>query len=117
MGIKSKRKMLPVLLLSLCLLLCGCRTRIHGGSAILLPEAADSQTDETKQGESISEEADLTESGDGGEIGSQTKENPEASRKEYDENAPAEIVPGTDHFLHTEGEGNRMKKLRNKSAR
>ena len=106
MGIKSKRKMLPVLLLSLCLLLCGCRTRIHGGSAILLPEAADSQTDETKQGESISEEADLTESGDGGEIGSQTKENPEASRKEYDENAPAEIVPGTDHFLHTEGEGN-----------
>ena len=25
---------------------------------------------------------------------------------ERDENAPAEIVPGTDHFLHTEGEGN-----------
>ncbi|MBR3019205.1 MAG: hypothetical protein IKH57_19350 [Clostridia bacterium] len=35
----------------------------------------------------------------------QTKENPEESRKEYDENAPAEIVAGTEHLLHSKGEG------------
>ena len=39
------------------------------------------------------------------ESGSKTKENPESPRKEYDEDAPAEIVPGTDRFLHSEGEG------------
>jgi len=39
------------------------------------------------------------------ESGAKTRENPDASRKEYDENASAEIVPGTDRFLHSEGEG------------
>ena len=106
MGMKSNKMMLLALLLSLCLLLCGCRTRTNGSSELLLPDAEESQADETKQGETISEEAERTETGDSGESSSQTKENPEASRKEYDENAPAEIVPGTDHFLHTEGEGN-----------
>ena len=48
----------------------------------------------------------MTENGNSGENSSQTKENPEASRKEYDENAPAEIMPGTDHLLHQAGEGN-----------
>ena len=106
MGMKSNKMMLLALLLSLCLLLCGCRTRTNGSSELLLPDAEESQADEAKQGETISEEAERTETGDSGENPNQTKENPEASRKEYDENAPAEIVPGTDHFLHTEGEGN-----------
>jgi len=102
---KMKRILFMALLLSLCLLLCGCRTRTNGTSEILQPNAAESQADEGKQGESISEEAERTETGDSGENSSRTKENPEASRKEYDENATAEIVPGTNHFLHTEGEG------------
>ena len=93
-----------LLLLSLCLLLCGCRTRIHGGSDALRPDAAESSADEAGQGESFSGEAEPEEAGDGS--GSQTRENPEASRKEYDENAPAEIVPGTDRLLHQAGEGN-----------
>ncbi|MBQ8953046.1 MAG: hypothetical protein IJ048_02930, partial [Clostridia bacterium] len=42
----------------------------------------------------------------GGEAGGSTKENPDAPRKEYDENAPAEIVPGRERLLHGEGEGN-----------
>ena len=103
---KTKRIILPVLLLSLCLLLCGCRTRTSGSSELLLPDAAESLADETRPGESISEAADQTETGDSGESGSQTKENPGASRKEYDENAPAEIVPGTDRLLHQAGDGN-----------
>ena len=40
-----------------------------------------------------------------GEPGGRTRENPEATRKEYDENAPAEIVAGTDRTVQTEGEG------------
>ena len=105
MGLKTKKLPLPVLFLSLTLLLCGCRTRTHGGSETILPDAAESRTDEAQQGEMISVEAAWTETGDSGEPSSQTKGNPEASRKEYDENAPAEIVPGTDRLLHEAGEG------------
>ena len=43
---------------------------------------------------------------DSGEPGGQTRENPASSRKEYDENAPAEIEPATDRLLHKSGEGN-----------
>ena len=105
MGLKTKKLPLLVLFLSLTLLLCGCRTRTHGGSETILPDAAESRTDEAQQGEMISVEAAWTETGDSGEPSSQTKGNPEASRKEYDENAPAEIVPGTDRLLHEAGEG------------
>lgn len=106
MGMKSRRMMLPVLLLSLWLLLCGCRTRLNGSSELILSDATESLADETRPGESISEDADRTEIGDSGESSGRTRENPEASRKEYDENAPAEIVPGTDRLLHQAGEGN-----------
>ena len=116
MGMKSKRRMLPVFLLSLSLLLCGCRVRTNGGSEILLPDTDEGQADETIQGETLSEEADLTDHGDSGENSSQTKENPGASRKEYDENAPSEIVPGTDHLLHQAGEGNGMSAANEEAA-
>ena len=43
---------------------------------------------------------------DSGEPGGQTRENPASSRKEYNENAPAEIEPGTDRQLRKAGEGN-----------
>ena len=102
---KSKKVLILALLLGMVWLLCGCRTRTKGGPEIILPDASESRMDETKQGESFSGEAVWTESGENGENGGQTKENPEASRKEYDENAPAEIVPGTDRLLHENGEG------------
>ena len=102
---KSKKVLFLALLLGTVWLLCGCRTRTKGGPEIILPDASESRMDETKQGESFSGEAVWTESGENGENGGQTKENPEASRKEYDENAPAEIVPGTDRLLHENGEG------------
>ena len=106
MGMKSKRIMLLVLLLNLCLLLCGCRIRTHGSPESILPDTPEGRTDEMRQGEIISGEAERTEDGNSGEAGGRTKENPESSRKEYDENAPAEIVPGTDRLLHQAGEGN-----------
>lgn len=102
MGMKAKKFLLLALVLGLAVTLCGCRTRTSGNQGTILPDAAESQTDEAKQGEHPSEEAEWTEAGDSG----QTRENPQASRKEYDENAPAEIMPGTDHLLHQAGEGN-----------
>ena len=102
MGIRSKRICLLVLAVCLALMLCGCRTRTNGIQGTILPDSADSQTDAARQGEAISEDA---ASRDTGVHGDQTRENPQASRKEYDENAPAEIMPGTDHLLHEQGEG------------
>ncbi len=105
MDMKYKRALLLMLMLCLAWLLCGCRTRVQGGSEILLPDAAESQADEGRQGEAISQQAPSMDNGNSGEPGSQTKENPEAARKEYDETAPAEIVPGTDRTLSQAGEG------------
>ena len=115
MGMKVKRILLLALLLSLILLLCGCRTRTRGsGQGNRITDASSGLTDAAQQGESLSDssafsdahEADAADDESSGEPSRQTRDNPEASRKEYNENAPAEIVPGADHFLHTEGEGN-----------
>ena len=43
MGMKLKRMMLLVLLCSLTLLLCGCRTRTNGSPGILLPDAEETE--------------------------------------------------------------------------
>ncbi len=106
MGMKSKKVMLLALLLGLALLLCGCRTRTGGGPEIVPPDAAEGWTDEERQGRGVPEEAEGTDTEDSGDSSGRTRENPEASRKEYDENAPAEIVTGTDRLLHRTGEGN-----------
>ena len=101
-----------ILLLCLMLLLSGCRTRTTG----LVPEnpgSVDSAQNqgiesETQSGLSSppSDAAALEDSNlENTDPGGMTRENPEASRKEYDENAPAEIVPGTEHLLHAPGSG------------
>ena len=104
MRVKWIKKGFPLLLLLLlCLLLTGCRTRTAGtGSAdpSPLPSASGSLPDDASAG---SETVNAQDTANG--IGEQTKENPDASRKEYDENAPAEIIAGTDRAIHAEGEG------------
>ena len=99
------------ILLFLCLLLTGCRTRTTGAGSV------DSNTEmqETFFVQSIESgplsdmDPDESEPADGQEKtespGDRTKENPEASRKEYDENGSAEILPGTDRSVHADGEG------------
>ena len=112
MGMRKKFLCLA-LLLCLALPLCGCRTRTRGqGEAPVV--AASGQVEQERPGDapsaaSVATAARDTEARDpldGGEPGGPTKENPDARRKEYDENAPAQIVPGTDHLLHSPGEGN-----------
>ena len=114
MGIKLRKLLFVALMLCLVFLLSGCRTRTTGsGSGNIVSGADTGLTDDQYQGENTSEtsKSALTqgtgdaEPSENGEPGGRTRENPEAARKEYDENAPAEIVTGTDRLLHQEGEG------------
>ena len=113
MRMMSKRTLCLITALALCLGLSGCRTRTsgdmqgaHGGVQGEKGTAAGDASGGPLDGASP-EKADSGEEADesGDESGSKTKENPEASRKEYDESARAEIVPGTDRSVYGEGEG------------
>ena len=107
MRIKKKKLLCLFLLLALCPILAGCRVRtsvsgnLESASAVpteapSLPGArSDSRVDP-------SETADEQKKNE--ETGGQTKENPESSRNEYDESAPALIVPETDQTLARKGE-------------
>ena len=48
---------------------------------------------------------------------SQTVENPKSQRKEFDENASAEIIEGTDRLIHGEGEGSGASGIGNNSSK
>ena len=107
---KKKKTALAVLLLALCLLLCGCRTRTNTGR-----QAGPEHEEGQAEGVSAPVSGSLPGGGDGDsaaqeqekneEPGDQTRENPEASRKEYDEDRPAEILPGTERTVHGSGDG------------
>ena len=105
---KMKKLTVAALLLVLCLLLSGCRarTRLSGPA---MPDDAGEQASDSLAGslpEDIPDgEKDPDKQEKNGESRGQTKENPEASRKEYDENRPAEILPGTERTVHESGEG------------
>ena len=100
---RMKRIVRAALLLLLCLALSGCRTRTGtGGEAD--PERSVTLSG-TLPGGSPEPDTGADEQEKNGEPGGQTRENPEASRKEYDETRPAEIVPGTDRTVHGSGEG------------
>ena len=97
-----KGRTMAALALALCLAvpLGGCRARIIDGDRA--GGAASDRGDAPGENrEAVQESDDRPE----GEPGSGTRENPEASRREYDENATAEITAGTDRLLHAPGEG------------
>ncbi len=94
---------LLVLILS-CAVLSGCRTRITANGPETGPAA-----DRTAAGgsEHIAEESGPSrDREDTGAPAGRTREDPDAVRKEYDENAQAEIVPGAEKTVHAPGEGN-----------
>ena len=106
---KIKKAAQFALLLILCLAVSGCRTRtgISGQTG-----ADESENPAGKSALSLSGVLPADETGDSGAeqekneaSGEQTKENPEASRKEYDESRPAEIIPGKERTVHGAGEG------------
>ena len=106
---RNRKAGLLLLLLLLCLVFSGCRIRTTGGGRtdgnseekeVSLPSSLPGSLPD--DGTNEPDRADEKETNE--EPGSRTKENPEAPRKEYDENAPAEIVPGTDRTVYGEGE-------------
>lgn len=111
---KGLTKRALALLLVFCLAFClsACRTRTTGGQGFA--DSGSGALNAAEQGETPSDDAAGNAPSENGgdespkneESGGKTKENQDAPRKEYDENAPAEVVPGTDRLLHGEGEGN-----------
>ena len=111
----AQKALILLLLLALALPLNGCRTRTGGGAPIpAASPAADGWTDAEQPGDTPADAAvsdalpEIGETDDRNRIetGGRTQENPDSSRKEYDENAPVEVAAGTDRLLHGEGEGN-----------
>ena len=112
---RIRRALLFMLAAGLLLFLSACRVRTNGGNPDqpVTAEADNSgQAGDAEGGtdtgsiSGITQESEETDQQKNGESGTGTKENPDASRKEYDGNAPAEIVPGTDRLLYGRGEGN-----------
>ncbi len=115
MGMKARRMLALALTVCMAALLGGCRTRTGGaaqGNGLTRTEAG-TGTDGTRQdtagpghsGGEVPPGEESTDTAEGEEPGGREKENPEALRKKYDENAPAEIVPGTDRMIYGEGAG------------
>ena len=104
---KMRKTALAVLLLVLCLAFSGCRTRTGiGGPAQPGDSGSGAENSAAPDSGFLPEEGMNTEGQEeDGEPGGQTRENPEASRKEYDETRAAEVLPGTERLLHTGGEG------------
>ena len=107
-----KNKLIPLFLIVLCcLILSGCRIRTTGSGSAPGQSREEPGAPQQASGAGISAGGEPAQEEKPGELekseeaGERTKENPEASRKEYDENAPAEIVPGTERMIHGEGEG------------
>ncbi len=115
MDMNAKRGLLLLLLACAILLFSGCRERITpssqeaavpGDSGAAQASVSDAPAEEGAP-EALPAEAEAdAEQEENDEPGARTQENPDASRKEYDEHAPAEILAGTEHLLHEEGEGN-----------
>lgn len=115
-GMKLRKGCALLMLLLLFLTLSACRTRTSGrnedrDSPSPQTSSSDSGNQETEERETDAGQDDSKEAGDpeepqnAAEIGGKTRENPEASRKEYDENAAVELVPGTGRTLGSPGEG------------
>ena len=101
MRVRIRRAFCFLLLAALCLTASGCRVRTGGPGAGSERDGTTGETGSYEAGEQDREDEAPQESDPGG----RTREDPGAERKEYDENAPAEIVPGAEQKVHGEGEG------------
>jgi len=107
-----KNILLFVLTFLLILTLSGCRVRLAADPDAVPDSGTVSPQDDfpgnayrSDVQKTAAEEQDADSGSDeiAGDQG-QTVENPEAARKEYDENAAVEITGGTDRLIHGEGE-------------
>lgn len=109
------RYLLLLALILLMLLLCGCRVRttaVLPSGELIMDQGGQGDPNEALEGSasaggrtvSVAEETPAEEDEQPAADGL-TVEDPDAIRKQYDENAAAEIIPGTERTVHGEGEG------------
>ena len=102
-----RRALAVLILMALCVLLSGCRTRITGrqpagenraenSGGLAAPSDSSGQTDDTQEPAAAPVDADSP---------GETRENRQADRREFDEMAAVEIVEGTGRSLHGPGSG------------
>lgn len=113
MGINAKRILTVALLVWITASFSGCRSRmIRSGQEIesQVPTRAPNETAlsgnhpmEQPSGETDGESQEEKVEADS--WNSRTRENPEAKKKEYDEQAQGEIDAGANHLIHQDGEG------------
>ena len=105
-GRKKKRGLLLILLPVMLLIMSGCRVRttseIPKGNVIR--QAGETAGQETLTDNRSAEHADGEP--EVSDSGGKTQEQPDAERKEYDETADAEIIPGAAHTAAGSGTGN-----------
>ncbi len=109
MAVKKKgRTALLLFFLCLMFLLTGCRARVGGtGAGKARSDAGTAGSAAAISGSgSAGDGIDLKATDEIADQSEKTQENPEAPRKEYDENAPAEMLPGAEKQVHGDGEGN-----------
>lgn len=108
-----KNILLFVLTFLLILTISGCRVRLAADrdavpdSGTVSPQdgfPGNAYRSDAQNAAADAQDADSGSDENAGDQG-QTVENPEAARKEYDENAAVEITGGTDRLIHGEGEG------------
>ena len=104
---KRKKTMRLALLLLLCAALTACRARIreNGPAGPDYPEEGTGSLSAPYAAVMPDSDTGSDEPEKDGESGGPTRENPEASRKEYDETRPAEVVPGAERTVSGSGEG------------
>ena len=113
MGINARRILTVALLVWITASFSGCRSRlIRSGQEIesQVPTRAPNETAlsgnhpmEQPNGETDGESQEEKVEADS--WNSRTRENPEAKKKEYDEQAQGEIDAGANHLIHQDGEG------------
>ena len=110
----TRRRALTLLFIfNLLFLLSACRTRIIGsGQNISVSDAVSapadvpgSESSDDMSPDDVPLETASVLPDDAVAPDSTTQENPDSSRKEYDENASVEVIPGTDRALAVPGEG------------
>lgn len=104
--------LLYFLLLTLMITVSGCRVRVASDQMSAVPSAGAGNEAGNAEGE-LGKPDDPDSEKNGSDLNlnkniennNETKENPESLRKEFDENAFAEIIGGTDRQIHEPGEG------------
>ena len=113
MGINAKRILTVLLLVCMTASFSGCRSRItrsaqEKGSQTptYAPEETNRSGTNPNARQNDETDGESPDENDADAWNGRTKENPEAKKKEYDDQAQGEIVEGANHLIHQEGEGN-----------